>query len=77
MQLAPLVGGEEGTNFFSKPVESSNAEKNVIQPSAGCLSEPLQNPSMVISRIERDGSGLEEPQEAGPQVVWNPVWVLE
>lgn len=36
------------------------------------LAEP-----MVTSRIERASSGLEEPQEAGPQIVWNPGWVLE
>jgi hypothetical protein len=32
---------------------------------------------MVISKIERNSSGLEELQEVGPVVVWNPGWILD
>lgn len=32
---------------------------------------------MVTTKIERNSSGLEEPLEVGPEVIWNPVWVLE
>lgn len=32
---------------------------------------------MVTAKIERNSSGLEEPQEVGPELTWNPEWVLE